>query len=78
VEIENTKFRTLRYDPDTIYQTEEELERIYKLNLSNQVHLEQVRNVFTVGCRIAQRFSDYSVISADNIVTRQDGIKLIV
>jgi hypothetical protein len=35
VEIENTKFRTLRYDPDTIYLTEEELDRIYKLNLSN-------------------------------------------
>lgn len=52
--------------------TEAEIEQIRLLNLSGQ--LEQIRDIFIVGCYVAQRHSDYSTISQKDIT---DG-KLVI
>lgn len=67
VEIERKKFKTLKVDVQSVYLTEEELNRLYKLDLSGRPVLERVRDVFLVGCYTAQRYSDYSRIKKDNV-----------
>ena len=67
IEIERKKFKTLKTDVQSVYLTEEELKRLYNLDLSTRPVLELVRDVFLVGCYTAQRYSDYSRIKKDNV-----------
>lgn len=60
-------FMTISAPVDQIYLTKEELNRIYKLDLSNNKHLADIRDVFLVGCYTAQRYSDYSRINKSMI-----------
>jgi hypothetical protein len=71
-EIDRKAFKVLREKVDSIYLTEAELKKLYDLDLSDQKHLEVVRDVFLVGCYTAQRYSDYSWINKDNIKTYSD------
>ncbi len=66
-EIENRSFKAVTYSVDNIYLSEEELERIYRLDLSERPHYDLARDVFLVGCYTAQRYSDYSRIRKANI-----------
>ena len=50
-----------------IYLNENELDKIYHLELSSKPLLDLARDVFLVGCYTAQRYSDYSQISSENI-----------
>ena len=45
--------------------TEDEVRRLYELDLSNSV-LEKYRDVFLVGCYTALRISDLGNLSKDN------------
>lgn len=76
MEIERKAFKTISEPVEPIYLTQEELNRIYELDLSDNKHLSDVRDVFLVGCYTAQRFSDYSVIKKSNIIEK-DGMKYI-
>lgn len=76
-EIDRKKFKVLQEETDSIYLTEDELNKIYKLNLSKNKPLEITRDVFLVGCRTSQRFSDYSQISKENLVRIESNIKVI-
>jgi len=69
MEIERKAFKTISEPTDNIYLTERELESLYKLDLSDDKSLEIVRDVFLCGCYTAQRYSDYSNLSKDNIKT---------
>lgn len=50
----------------SVYVTSEEIERIYKLKVSNEQ--EVARDLFVVGCLTGMRFSDYSKLTSKNIV----------
>lgn len=68
----NTTFRTKRFvvireQSDNIYLDNKELEEIKNHDLSDSPRLERVRDLFLVGCYTGLRYSDYSILTADNI-----------
>lgn len=69
------EFRVLRTPVQNIYLTEDELRRLYDLQLEGTD--QKVRDLFLIGCHTAQRFSDYSRIQPDMIKTLSTGVKAI-
>lgn len=53
--------------PDTIYLTNEELARLWNLDLSGDESRRKARDLFLLGCYTASRFSDYSKLSMANV-----------
>ena len=53
--------------------TEEHLKEMIKLNLSKNKRLEQVRDIFIIGCYTGLRFSDFTHITSENIKQDEDG-----
>lgn len=70
-------FRAVMTDVDNIYLTNEELDALYNLNLSNDKIKERARDLFLIGCYTAQRFSDYSRYRPEHIKTTTNGTKVI-
>ncbi len=60
-------FSRVNEETDTIYLNEIELKEIEDLDLSNNIRLEKVRDLFLVSCRTGLRYSDYSVLKSDQI-----------
>lgn len=58
-----------------LYLTSEEVQALYEMNLSGK--REIIRDVFLIGCYTCQRFSDYSRIEEENILTTEKGYKVI-
>jgi hypothetical protein len=81
MEIERKAFKTISEPTDEIYLTADELKKLYELDISGLdltslntglkpseiKFLPVVRDVFLVGCYTAQRYSDYSHITKDNL-----------
>ena len=85
LEFQRSAFKVESVEVDTIYLNEDELKKIYDLDLSEMKEdydidpvelpgLDATRDVFLIGCWTCQRFSDYSRI---NNVTVQDGRRVI-
>ncbi|MBA7533404.1 Tyrosine recombinase XerC [subsurface metagenome] len=79
------RFKVFQEDTDAIYLNEEELQAMYKLDLSNEPCLDHVRDLFLVGAWTGLRFSDLSNIQAKNIQgdyihiqTRKTGQKVVI
>ncbi len=73
-------FKVARIEVDTIYLTQAELDAMYALDLSDKAKgYEYARDIFLLGCCIAQRVSDYTRIKEEDIssdiieVIRPDG-----
>jgi integrase len=62
-------------ESDAVYLTAERVEALRQADFT-PCRLNKARDIFLVGCFSGQRFSDYSRISYDNIVS-VDGIKFI-
>lgn len=60
------RFKKTVEQPDTVYLTEEEVGRLWSLDLEDGME-RRVRDLFIVGVYTAARFSDYSRLTADNI-----------
>jgi integrase len=69
------KFQVLRRDVDSIYLNEEELDKIYNLNLEEDSRLDKVRDAFMIACWTGLRFSDLARVSKDKFIF-EDGIQL--
>lgn len=61
-----------RKETETIALTQEQVDVLYNGDFGR---LNRARDIFIVGCETAQRWSDYSRLSADDIVTLSDGIQ---
>jgi integrase len=61
------KFRHTKEQVDIVYLTEEELQKLFALDLTGKGALEKVRDVFCFGCYTGQRFSDILKISREQI-----------
>lgn len=61
------RFRAVQVQTDEIYLTDEELDELFKLDLSKTPHLDRVRDLFLVGCYTGLRFSDFTNIQPENI-----------
>jgi integrase len=68
-------FKTLSEDVDKIYLTEVEIDKIYKLDLSQNPDLEKYRDLFVLGCYIGLRISDLSRIVTAHITNDEIRIK---
>ncbi|MBQ6097953.1 MAG: tyrosine-type recombinase/integrase [Bacteroidales bacterium] len=53
--------------PDTIYLNNEELAKLWNLDLSGDEAKRKARDLFLLGCYTASRFSDYSRLTTANI-----------
>ena len=60
-------FKVVEEETDAIYLNEKELEAIYKLDLSEDKELEEIRDIFIVGCYTGLRYSDLSTLNAEHI-----------
>ncbi|GAA4968085.1 site-specific integrase [Algibacter aquimarinus] len=76
LEFRNKKFKTLREEADTVYLSIEELNKIEKIDLKASPRLEKVRDLFLVGCYTGLRFSDFTQIQPENIVSNNTVIKV--
>ncbi|WMC06315.1 site-specific integrase [Elizabethkingia anophelis] len=61
-------FIVLKEDVDNIYLTEEEIEKLIALDLSNDKTMERTRDLFVFGCYTGLRFSDFSQVKPEHIV----------
>ncbi|UGU14432.1 tyrosine-type recombinase/integrase [Sinomicrobium kalidii] len=55
-----------KYEPDDVYLTKDEIEKIEELELTEE-DLIQVRDLFLIGVYSGQRFSDYSVFEKEDV-----------
>ncbi len=60
------QFKKTVEQPDTVYLTEEEVERLWNIDLKDDME-QRVRDLFLIGVYTAARFSDYSRLSEKNI-----------
>jgi len=60
-------FRVFKEDIDHIYLSEEEILKLYELDLSSHIRIGYARDLFIVGCYTGLRFSDFSQIKKENI-----------
>lgn len=61
------RFKSFSENSDAIYLNEAELQKLYKLDLSNYSKLEKVRDLFLIGCWTGLRFGDFSTIKPEYI-----------
>jgi integrase len=60
-------FKKFSEEVDTIYLNEDELTRLYELNLTATPGLERARDLFLIGCYTGLRFSDFTQLRSENI-----------
>lgn len=68
----NTFFKTKFFkkpteEVDKIFLTDDEIQRMYKLDLSGQGSIESVRDLFIIACYTGFRFSDFSTLEQSHI-----------
>jgi len=66
--LHNSRFLTKDIEVDNIALSENEIDEMERLNLSDNKRLEQVRDLFLVACYTGQRFSDLNKINQSNII----------
>ena len=67
LQFKSRKFSTTSEQTDSIYLSETELKEIENLDLSNNQRLDNVRDLFLVGCYTGLRFSDFSILKSEQI-----------
>lgn len=75
IEIDSGRFKVEPVEVERVFLTEDEILRLYELNLSEEPVLELVRDVFLIGCYIAQRYNDYRNIKKKLLVKLEDNSK---
>jgi integrase len=69
LEFKHKKFTISEEETDSVYLTEKEILELYKFDFSQNKKLDQVRDLFVFGCFVGLRFSDFSAIKRENIVS---------
>ncbi|MFR9546868.1 MAG: site-specific integrase, partial [Rikenellaceae bacterium] len=65
--IDLKNFKVIEEETDAVYLSDKELAVVYNLDLSSDKELEEIRDVFIVGCFTGLRYSDLSEIKSENI-----------
>ena len=76
LEYRNRKFKVLEEQVDKIYLSEKELFKIYQLDLSKNLRLEKIRDLFIIACYTGLRFSDFIQVRKENIINDGKQIKI--
>lgn len=69
------KFSVSPEDTESIYLRKEELDKLFKLDLSGNRRLEKVRDLFLVGCYTGLRFGDLSRLCEEDMTKKYLKIK---
>jgi len=64
-------FKVMHETIETIYLTQDEIDALYKLNLTKSKKQENVRDFFIIGCETGLRISDLKRLGSDNIVVHE-------
>jgi len=67
-QFKSKKFSTTSERTDSIYLNEKEIKAIEKLKLSDNSRLDNVRDLFLIGCYTGLRFSDFSILKPDQLI----------
>ena len=67
------RFRVLKEKTDAIYLTLADLKDIERIDLTNQSHLDRVRDLFLIACWTGVRFSDLKQIRQERIAKDEHG-----
>lgn len=70
------KFIKMEEEAETIYLNDKELDAIYKKDLSGNVKLDRVRDLFLIGCYTGLRFSDLSQLTPANFTDNGTRLKI--
>jgi hypothetical protein len=65
--IDLTDFKISEEETDAIYLSYEEIEKIYRTDLSAYPHLVEYRDLFVLACLTGLRFSDLSILQPDDL-----------
>ena len=68
LDYKSKRFKTTSESVENIYLNETELDTIYEYDFTEKKKLEQVRDLFIIGCFTGLRFSDFSQLNLANIV----------
>lgn len=69
LQFKHKKFAVGREDTEAVYLTWDEILKLYRHNFSDNKRLERVRDLFVFGCCVGLRFSDFSRIKPENVIT---------
>lgn len=70
-------FHSFQEDTDEVYLTQDELNTLHNLDLTQKPHWKLYRDIFLIGCYTAQRVSDYNRINSTHI-QKMGNAKVIV
>ncbi len=71
LKVKNDWLQVSKEETEAIYLTPAELDALYALDLSANTRLDRVRDLFLIGCHTGLRFSDYSQLNPENIITKE-------
>lgn len=71
-------FKATQENVDHIYLTEEELDRLYNLELSSKKYLDRTRDLFLIGCHTGLRFSDFTQLKKENFQRLNNSFVFVV
>ena len=81
----SSRFISISEESESIYLTQEEIQKIYNLDLSADPALDRIRDLFVVACWTGLRFSDISQVTPDvvkngmiTIVQGKTGGKVVI
>jgi|TARA_R110002050_G_scaffold290419_1_gene444114 integrase len=69
LEFKNPRFKVLKEEAENIYLNLEELDKIFKLNLTHLPKQDQARDLFLIGAYTGLRVSDFNNLNENNIFT---------
>jgi integrase len=67
LQFKSRRFSTTSEQTDSIYLTEKELKEIENLDLKENSRLDNVRDLFLIGCYTGLRYSDFSILTPEQI-----------
>lgn len=76
VSFKSKRFKVLREPSENVYLSEDELEKIWLLDLSAEPQQENARDLFLIGAYTGLRVSDYNNLTEQHII-EVNGIKII-
>lgn len=66
VKFKSKDFKSTQEVVNHVYLNKDELNVIYKLDLSKKLYLDRVRDLFLIGCNTGLRFSDFTKLRSGN------------
>jgi integrase len=76
IEYKNRRFKTIEEETESIYLTKEEIAEIYSFDLSDNKKLDNVRDMFIIGCYTGLRYSDLMLINDKNLIDKNTKLKI--